>query len=133
MALARRRRRADRDSEHALESWLTVLPRYAELQRGETVHADDHLAHGVPDLTVATLPERYEDLLREDLPIELHEMERLRAFAPRFSELCQELDAHGIAPSVQHDDLHGWNVFERDGRLRVLDWETRRSRTRSSR
>jgi hypothetical protein len=110
------------DLGNSPESWLVVLPPYSELQRGEAAHADDHLAHGVPDLRVETMPERYEDLLRHDLPLEPDEVERLRAFAPRFAELCDELAGHGVPASIQHDDLHGWNVYERDGHLRVLDW-----------
>ena len=39
-------------------AWLVALPLYAELQRGEAAHARDHLAHGVPDLRVATLRSR---------------------------------------------------------------------------
>ena len=31
------------------EAWLAALPLYAELQRGELVHASEHRAHGVPD------------------------------------------------------------------------------------
>ena len=104
------------------EPWLDVLPRYAELQRGEAAHAGDHLAHGVPDLRVGTFPERYDDLLSRALPLEPHEIEALRAFAPRFTELSAELDAAGIPASVQHDDLHQANVYDRDGTLRVLDW-----------
>ena len=49
------------------ESWLTVLPLYAELQRDEAPHADDHLSHHVPDLRVASLPARW--LLYERRPI----------------------------------------------------------------
>lgn len=104
------------------EAWLAALPPYAELQRGEAAHADDHLAHGVPDLRVATLAARYEEELARDLPLDDDELDRLRRFAPRFGELCAELDAHGIPATVQHDDLHAANVYERDGRLRVLDW-----------
>jgi hypothetical protein len=38
-------------------AWLVALPLYAELQRGEAAHARDHLAQGVPDLRVTTLPD----------------------------------------------------------------------------
>jgi hypothetical protein len=104
------------------DAWLRVLPRYAELQRGEAGYAAEHLAHGVPDRRVAVLPARYEDLLCGDLPLEPDGIGRLRRFAPRFARLCAELAGCGIPDTVQHDDLHMANVYARDGRLRVLDW-----------
>jgi hypothetical protein len=104
------------------EAWLVALPLYAELQRGETAHADEHLANQVPDLRVSTWPARYEDLLRHDLPLETAEIERLRTFAPRFAELCGGLAAHAVPETIQHDDLHMSNVYAQGGRLRLLDW-----------
>lgn len=104
------------------QAWLSVLPSYAELQRGEAAYATDHLTHGVPDLRPAVLPQRYDDLLRHPLPLRDNEIERLRRYRPRFAEECAELAAHGIPDSIQHDDLHHANVYRRDGRLRVLDW-----------
>jgi hypothetical protein len=93
------------------EAWLTVLPLYAELQRGEAEHAKDHLAHGVPDLRVETLPPRFEELLERDLPLEDDEIGRLTCFAPRFAELCVELAAGGVPETIQHDDLHIGNLY----------------------
>ena len=104
------------------EAWLAALPPYAELQRGEAEHAHDHLAHGVPDLRLATLPARYDDLLRRDLPLDPDEIRRLRDFAPRFTELCVELAAHDLPETIQHDDLHMANVYAQGERLRLLDW-----------
>ena len=104
------------------EAWHTVLPAYAELQRGEAAHAADHLAHGVPDLRAAAIPARYDDLLQRDLPLDEDEVRRLHAFAPRLAEACEELAGCGIPHSIQHDDLHHANVYRRDGLLRVLDW-----------
>jgi hypothetical protein len=104
------------------ETWLLALPLYAQLQRGEAAYADDHLAHGVPDLRVATWPARYDDLLQRDLPLESDEICRLREFTPRFSELCAELAAHDVPETVQHDDLHMANVYKEGERLRLLDW-----------
>jgi hypothetical protein len=104
------------------EAWLQVLPGYAELQRGEITHAEDHLEHGVPDLRIAALPARYEDFLRHELPLDEDEIATLRRFEPRFEELCSELAAHGIPESIQHDDLHHANVYKQGDELRVLDW-----------
>jgi hypothetical protein len=104
------------------EAWLVALPLYAELQRGEAAHAHEHLTHHVPDLRVATLPARYEDLLQHDLPLERDEIRRLREFAPPFAELCGELAAHDGPETVQHDDLHMANVYAQGERLRLLDW-----------
>ncbi len=104
------------------EAWLVALPLYAELQRGEAPHAHDHLAHGVPDLRVATWSARYDDLVKRDLPLDIDEIRRLRGFAPRFSELCGELAAHNVPETVQHDDLHMANVYKDGERLRLLDW-----------
>jgi hypothetical protein len=104
------------------ELWLQVLPSVAEVQRGETAHADGHLSHGVPDLRVAMLPEAYESLLRRELPLERAEIEQLHRFEDRFGKLCEELQAHGIPDSIQHDDLHMNNVYIQAGKPRVLDW-----------
>lgn len=103
-------------------AWLAVLPRYAELQRGEAAHVADHLAHGVPDLGLGTLPARFDDLLRRKLPLYEDEVHCLRVLAERLPSLCDELAAHGIPESLQHDDLHMANVYDDDRTLRVLDW-----------
>jgi hypothetical protein len=111
-----------RASGNSPTTWLAALPVYAELQRGETPHAHDHLVHAVPDLRLSTLPSRYEALLDDGLPLDDESIARLRAFAPRLVQLCQELDSHGIPDSIQHDDLHHANVYEDGERLRILDW-----------
>jgi hypothetical protein len=111
-----------RESGNPPEAWLDALPLYAELQRGEAAHAGDHLAHGVPDMRSSTLPARFEALLARELPLDEESVARLRRFAPCLGALCEELDACGVPDSIQHDDLHHANVYERDGELRFLDW-----------
>lgn len=78
------------------EAWLAALPLYGELQRGEAAYAQEHLARGVPDLRLATLPARYDELLQLDLPLEREEARRLLDFAPRLVELCDELAAYDV-------------------------------------
>jgi hypothetical protein len=104
------------------ETWLAALPGYAELQRGEAAYTPEHLTHNVPDLRVARLPARYDDMLRHDLPLESDEVGRLRQFATRFAALCAELAAHEVPETIQHDDLHGANIYSQGEALRLLDW-----------
>jgi hypothetical protein len=96
--------------------WPEVMRLYAELQQEEAAHVGEHIAAGVPDLRLARLPGRYAQLLEEV------DDERLRRFEPRFAELCAELAARGVPETIQHDDLHQFNVYVRDGRPRILDW-----------
>jgi hypothetical protein len=96
--------------------WPEVMRLYAELQRGEAAHVEEHVAAGVPDLRLARLPERYAQLLDEV------DDARLRQFEPRFAELCMELATRAVPETIQHDDLHQFNVYIRDGRPRILDW-----------
>lgn len=105
-----------------LDDYLELLPRYAELQQVEVAHADDQLAHGLPDLRPAGLPHGYDALASADLPLTAHEVKQLRDFAPRFRELCTELDAFAVPAAIQHDDLHGNNLFRHAGDIRILDW-----------
>lgn len=104
------------------ELWERILPRYAELQRDERAHIDDHLAHDVIDLRVAALPARYAMMLSRDLPLEPDELETLRRFERRFAELCVEVDAESPGDSIQHDDLHVNGVFVLGDEMRVMDW-----------
>jgi len=113
---------AARERGNPPEAWLEALPSYAELQKGESAYALDHIAHGVPDLRIGALLAGYERLLASELPFAIDNLNRLRNYAPRFAELCEVLAELGIEESVQHDDLHMANLYEHDGRFRVVDW-----------
>ena len=104
------------------ELWLRILPRYAELQIGETQHVVAHLEAGVPDMRLETLPGRFDQFVARDLPFAPREVARLRAFAPHFAVLCRQLAATLPIHSIQHDDLHMRSVFQDGHTLRILDW-----------
>lgn len=105
-----------------IQPWLSVLPLYAELQRAEAAHVAEHLHRGVPDRRLEAFPALYETMLARELPFGNADLAHLRAFAPRFADLCRELAAAGIPETIQHDDLHGANVYPGVGAPRILDW-----------
>ena len=117
---------ADRDLTH----WERVLRAYAELQRSVETLADELLAAGLPDHRPDRMPTVLGDLLAspddlllgrpDGLTAEVHE--RLQALQPDYSRWCAELAATGVAPTVQHDDLHDANVFVDGTRYTVFDW-----------
>ena len=109
------------EQERDLGRWLDVLPLYAGLQLDVADRADDLVPLGVPDLRLAALAARYEQLLEEiELPAE--DRRRAEASAPRVHELCEELAGYGLPETIQHDDLHDGQVYVRDGRYLLLDW-----------
>jgi hypothetical protein len=104
------------------EPWLSLLPAYAELQRGEAAHVAEHLDGGVPDRRLTSFPSLYQEMLAHDLPLSSAGYVRLRAFGPGFTRLCEELEAAGTPATMQHDDLHGNNIYPYNDGTRILDW-----------
>jgi Phosphotransferase enzyme family len=117
MADAGRRLREVVAAERSLHRWLDVLPATAGIQLAMEDDVDSLLAMGVPDMRLATLPDRYARLM-DTLQAEA----RFRAAHARVVELCEELATYGIAETLQHDDLHDGQVFVRDGTHLVMDW-----------
>jgi hypothetical protein len=104
------------------EPFPLALRLYGELQVAEVEHVADFLAIGLPDARLPVVAAAYEPFLEEDHGLTAEELARLRAFAPRYYELCEELASFGLPDSIQHDDLHEWNVFVRDGHVAIFDW-----------
>jgi phosphotransferase family enzyme len=105
-----------------LEPFPRALRLYGELQLGEVAHVDELLTIGLPDVRLPVVAAAYEPFFERDHGLEPDEVVRLRALAPRFRELCAELDSFGLPASIQHDDLHQWNVFVRGARIAIYDW-----------
>ncbi|MEH1102008.1 phosphotransferase [Micromonospora sp. CPCC 205561] len=113
-----------------LTRWERVLPEYADLQRAVAPRAGELLALGVPDHRPELLPGLYDALLDDEeslllgaedgLTAEAHG--RLRAHRAAFAEECRRLAGFGVAPTVQHDDLHDGNVFVAGDGHRFFDW-----------
>jgi hypothetical protein len=113
-----------------LAIWREFLRKYAELQVAAAPAADKLIAAGVPNRTLPRLLEPFRRVLEADrlvrppTPDALtnEELDRVYALMPKLQESVDALAALGLPDSVQHDDLHPWNVCVRDGVYRFIDW-----------
>jgi Phosphotransferase enzyme family len=103
--------------ERDLDRWKDVLRLCAEVQLGLDDAVDTMLALGVPDLRLATLPDRYERFVAE-----IDAEPRFRRAAGQVAELSEALAGYGIHETIQHDDLHDGQVFVKEGRHLLMDW-----------
>lgn len=117
LADAGRRLRDVIPEERSLSRWYDVLEAYARIQIACEDDVDALLALGLPDRRLHTLPGAYAALLAD-----LGEVDPRLPGPETISELCDELAAHGIRETVQHDDLHDGQVFLGSGVHQVLDW-----------
>jgi hypothetical protein len=103
----------DRD----LSRWDDILEGAADIARAMEPDVDELLAAGVPDMRLATLPDRYAAMVEDDT----YE-QRFRDVIPRVREMADELATYGVTETLQHDDLHDGQVFVRGDRQLILDW-----------
>ena len=100
------------DDLDRLERMLAV---YAEVQVRAAEHVDDLLAAGGPDRRLPGLRPLFEELVGRSRP-------ELLRLADRLGGLAAELDAHGLPATIDHSDLHAWNVLAPGDRYLVFDW-----------
>jgi hypothetical protein len=111
-------------------NWERILPACAQLQRRMEGRDAELLTLGAIDKRPQRLPELLDALLEggewlmrgEPGGLTDGQIERLRKMHPRYTEACAELDACGIGPSIQHDDLHDGNVLVAGDGYRIIDW-----------
>jgi hypothetical protein len=127
-----RQTRPDGHGDADLGVWERLLADHAALQRSVERRADGLLGIGVPDGRPDALPGTFERLVSDDAvwarvpPAERAETDRAR---PRLQALgtwvaarAGELARTGVAATIQHDDLHGGNIFVDAGEVRFFDW-----------
>jgi hypothetical protein len=127
-----RQTRPDGHGDRDLAAWEGILADYAGLQRSVEQRADDMLALGVPDGRPETLPDTLGRIVGDDRWWELVGADdraqadaarpRLRALADWTAQAAAELAGSGAPLTIQHDDLHGSNVFMGPDGVRFFDW-----------
>jgi hypothetical protein len=115
------------------DALVAALPGYARLQRRLAGRASDLLAIGLPDLRPTSIPDRYADCLgyvtdyvaHRGEPEEATTLQQLRDLELTVRQWAEELAASAVPPSLDHNDLHPWNLLCADGDItqaRSYDW-----------
>lgn len=112
------------------ERWEAFMPVYAQLQIDVVPDTSAMVEAGVPDSRWAGMFGDLGRLLEDERNLRAspedfvgrEQVIALRALVPRLRERAQRLDQLDLPMSIQHDDLHMWNVFVRADAYVFLDW-----------
>lgn len=113
-----------------LAIWCDFLRKYAELQVAAAPAADELIAAGVPNRSLPRLLDPFQRVLEIDRLVRPptgdaltnDELGRVYALMSTLQESVDALESLGLPDSVQHDDLHPWNVCFGSGVYRFIDW-----------
>ena len=115
-----------------LEALGRALAQYGQLQRELAPHVDSLLELGVSDMRAAIMPARFDEALgavrgyveRSGDEADRATHHRVAGLREDFVSWCDRLASVPAAPSLDHNDLHTWNVFMDPGagNARFYDW-----------
>lgn len=124
--------RPDGTGDHDLTAWGRILDGYAVLQRTTEPFVEELIDVGVPDLRPDRLADALKRLVEDDgiwARADAKERDeadtarrRLPELLPEVAALADVLTSCGIAPTIQHDDLHGGNILVGAEGDRIFDW-----------
>jgi hypothetical protein len=127
-----RQTRPDGSGDADLAAWEAILAAYAGLQRSVEDRAEELVRLGVPDGRPVVLADTLRGIVEddrwwslvgpEDRSAAAAGRERLRGLGGWVAATAGELEGFGIAATVQHDDLHGGNIFVGSAGTRIFDW-----------
>jgi hypothetical protein len=119
-------------------AWAAALRGLAEVQIGCVGLVDELRALGCPDLGLARLPRRLDDLLADPVAppvgngaapapwarVDLTgaELREVRALAPRLFAALDRLAACGVPETLEHGDFHPGQVVVTDRGPAYIDW-----------
>ena len=113
-----------------LDVWEDAVRELARLQRASMPFVADPAATPLHDWRVPVMRQSLDGLVEAVTPLlagcryslSKHEQSLLRAALPGLRNLCREIEDYGIAPAIEHGDLHGANIRVTPGGPVVYDW-----------
>ena len=100
-----------------VDGLVTALPQYATLQRELAGHTPALLSYGVADMRPEVMPDRFDEAVAAVTP-----GPEVRALRGTYAEWCARLAESPVPASIDHNDLHPWNVFLDGDHARFYDW-----------
>jgi hypothetical protein len=98
------------------EALVEAIVEYGRLQRALEPHVEELLAIGVADMRPAAMPSRFEEAIAA---VGAERVPQVAAMRETVAGWCSRLAASPVPPSLDHNDLHPWNVL---GGARFYDW-----------
>jgi hypothetical protein len=118
-----------------VEALASAMAEYGRMQLDLAPHVDGLLSLGVADMRPRMMGERFEQALaatRADLdgrPADRSTHRRVAAMGETIASWCDGLAASSLPPSLDHNDLHPWNILgdgdgdgDGAGDVRFYDW-----------
>ena len=102
------------ERDAGLDALVDALVEYGRLQRELEPAVEEMLALGVPDMRPQVMPARFHEALAA-----AGGNADVAAMEPEVIGWCERLAASPLAPSLDHNDLHPWNMLEGP---RYYDW-----------
>lgn len=125
------------DDLDLVEVFEVILQQYGQFQRTLMPYVGDLLACGVTDMRPATMPVRFDQALavatryvaKHGDSTDRELLDRAAATRDRFVRWCDRLAGAIVTASLDHNDLHPWNVFadeqvtaRRANPVKFYDW-----------
>ena len=106
-----------------VDGLVAEVAQYGRLQRELEPHAGAMLALGVPDMRPAAMPARFGEALEAASGGDAATLRRIAAMEETVRGWCERLAASPLPPSLDHTDLHQYNVLvDEAGGIRYYDW-----------
>jgi hypothetical protein len=111
------------------EALVAAIVQYGRLQLDLTAYVEEILTLGVSDMRPEVMPGRFAEALEVAGPIadggspaDRATVEQAAAMSGTVASWCEQLAASPVPASLDHNDLHPWNILGGDEGFRFYDW-----------